>query len=75
VNSQGLSCSDALRATLFRVWWPAFNRAMIAIVWNGVYEVSGWSCYFWILSNILQVQGGPMYSCGDSHLDPQKLQS
>jgi hypothetical protein len=44
---------------------------MMAIIWNKFNKVSGWSCYPWSLSNILQVQGGPMYSYDDSHLDTQ----
>lgn len=43
---------------VFGAWWPTFNRAVMAIVWNGVNGVSEANLIFVISLTILQVQGG-----------------
>jgi hypothetical protein len=32
--------------SVFGAWWPTFNRAVMAIVWNGVNAVQGGQCIY-----------------------------
>jgi cytosine/uracil/thiamine/allantoin permease len=34
---------------IFGAWWPTFNRAVMAIVWNGVNAVQGGQCIYVML--------------------------
>lgn len=34
---------------VFGAWWPTFNRAVMAIVWNGVNAVQGGQCIYVML--------------------------
>jgi NCS1 family nucleobase:cation symporter-1 len=34
---------------VFGAWWPTFNRAVMAIVWNGVNAVQGGQCVYVML--------------------------
>jgi nucleobase:cation symporter-1, NCS1 family len=34
---------------IFGAWWPTFNRAVMAIVWNGVNAVQGAQCIYVML--------------------------
>ncbi|PQE13877.1 NCS1 nucleoside transporter protein [Rutstroemia sp. NJR-2017a BBW] len=34
---------------VFGAWWPTFNRAVMAIVWNGVNAVQGGECFYVML--------------------------
>ncbi|KAH8682952.1 putative uridine permease [Tricladium varicosporioides] len=49
---------------IFGAWWPTFNRAVMAIVWNGVNAVQGGQCVYVMLhaltpkiANIKNVMG------------------
>ena len=49
---------------IFGAWWPTFNRAVMAIVWNGVNAVQGAQCVYVMLhaltphiANIKNVMG------------------
>ena len=49
-----MSCSGFLilnRASfsVFGAWWPTFNRAVMAIVWNGVNAVQEGQCVYVML--------------------------
>jgi NCS1 family nucleobase:cation symporter-1 len=37
---------------IYGAWWPAFNRAVMAIVWNGVNSVQGGQCIYVMLHAI-----------------------
>jgi NCS1 family nucleobase:cation symporter-1 len=49
---------------VFGAWWPTFNRAVMALVWNGVNAVQGGQCIYVMLhaltpkiANIKNVMG------------------
>lgn len=37
---------------VFGAWWPTFNRAVMAIVWNGVNAVQGGECIYVMLHTL-----------------------
>lgn len=43
---------------IFGAWWPTFNRAVMAVVWNGVNGVSVLQMTVNMVANGCQVQGG-----------------
>ena len=38
---------------VFGAWWPTFNRAVMAIVWNGVNAVQGGQCVYVMLHALI----------------------
>ncbi|RMZ86013.1 hypothetical protein DV737_g184, partial [Chaetothyriales sp. CBS 132003] len=48
----GNSAAQALGLSIYGAWWPTFNRAVMAIVWNGVNAVQGGQCVYVMLHSI-----------------------
>jgi NCS1 family nucleobase:cation symporter-1 len=49
IGNSGYPILNRAAFGVFGAWWPTFNRAVMAIVWNGVNAVQGGECIYVML--------------------------
>ncbi|PQE21565.1 NCS1 nucleoside transporter protein [Rutstroemia sp. NJR-2017a WRK4] len=52
IRNSGYPILNRAAFGVFGAWWPTFNRAVMAIVWNGVNAVQGGECFYVMLHTL-----------------------